>query len=271
MGYVYKITNTVNGKAYIGISIHDPEKGRIKDHLSGHGNRILARAVKKYGKDAFTYEVLEANVFDEFLPELEVAYIANYNTVVPHGYNLTYGGEVAKTLSAETRRKMSEVHQNRSPETLHKMSIGRRGIRHTAETRRKMCETRKGEKHPFFGKKHSEKTRRKLSEINKLPEYAPAHAFFFSLDVTIHLPEKRKLLYSKFPNVKRHTLRSWVRKWTVKNPDANRHSEYVPAQKFFFSLPSDMPLKEKRKMLFTNFPNVRKGTIYKWVKKWHCD
>ena len=93
MGYVYKITNTVNSKSYIGISVHEPEKRRIKAHLSGHGNRILARAVKKYGRDAFTYEILEANVFDEFLPDLEVAYIANYNTVAPHGYNLTYGGE----------------------------------------------------------------------------------------------------------------------------------------------------------------------------------
>ena len=30
MGFVYKITNTVNGKAYIGISIHEPEKRRIR-------------------------------------------------------------------------------------------------------------------------------------------------------------------------------------------------------------------------------------------------
>ena len=69
MGYVYKITNTINNKAYIGISIHEPEKRRIRQHLSGRGNRIIARAVKKYGKEVFTYEILEENVFDEFLPE----------------------------------------------------------------------------------------------------------------------------------------------------------------------------------------------------------
>lgn len=93
MGYVYKITNTINNKSYIGISIHEPEKRRIRQHLSGHGNRIIANAVKKYGKEAFVYEILEANVFDEFLPDLEVAYIAKHNTVAPNGYNLTYGGE----------------------------------------------------------------------------------------------------------------------------------------------------------------------------------
>ncbi|MYA71127.1 hypothetical protein F4009_05950 [Candidatus Poribacteria bacterium] len=39
MGYIYKITNTINNKSYIGISIHEPEKGRIKDHLSARGNQ----------------------------------------------------------------------------------------------------------------------------------------------------------------------------------------------------------------------------------------
>ena len=94
MGYVYKITNTRNNKSYIGISIHEPTNGRIRHHLSGYGNQCIANAVKKYGKDAFTYEVLEANVFDEFLPDLEVAYIAEFNTFVPNGYNLTRGGGV---------------------------------------------------------------------------------------------------------------------------------------------------------------------------------
>ena len=38
MGSIYKITNTVNGKAYIGQTIHDAEKTRIRDHLNGTGN-----------------------------------------------------------------------------------------------------------------------------------------------------------------------------------------------------------------------------------------
>ena len=113
MGYVYKITNIIKGKAYIGISIHEPIRSRIKEHLAGRGNRFLARAIKKYGKDAFVYEILEADVFDEFLPELEVAYIANFNTVVPHGYNLTYGGEGAGRPCDETRERMSESHRGK--------------------------------------------------------------------------------------------------------------------------------------------------------------
>ena len=282
MGYVYKITNTVNGKAYIGISTHEPEKRRIKDHLSGYGNRIIAKAVRKYGKDAFNYEILEANVFDEFLPDLEVAYIAHFNTVVPNGYNLTSGGEVAKTLSDETRRKigeagkgklisaehrrklseahkgkkkppfsaehrrkMSEAHKGKthSAEARRKMSETRKGRKHSAEARRKMSEAHKGKKKPPFsaehrrkiseankGRKHSAEARRKMSEAQKgkprsvehqrkiseakrLPEYASAHAFFFSLSDDLPLRQKSKLLYAKFPHVSKRTIRSWVLKW----------------------------------------------------------
>ena len=107
MGYVYKITNSVNGKAYIGISIHEPIQGRIKHHLSGHGNQCIAKALKKYGQDAFVYEVLEAGVFNEFLPDLEIAYIAEFNTVAPHGYNLTRGGNGSGSQSEQTGQRIS--------------------------------------------------------------------------------------------------------------------------------------------------------------------
>ena len=74
MGYVYMITNTVNQKSYIGISIYEPEKGRIKDHLSGHGNRIIGRVTQEVWQRYFHLRNPWANVFDELLPDLEVAY-----------------------------------------------------------------------------------------------------------------------------------------------------------------------------------------------------
>lgn len=116
MGYVYKITNTVNQKSYIGISIHEPEKGRIKKHISGRGNLILARAVKKYGRDAFTHEILEENVFDEFLSELEKAYIAKFNTIRPNGYNITSGGGgiLGYKHTPETKQRISNTSKGRS-------------------------------------------------------------------------------------------------------------------------------------------------------------
>ena len=210
MGYVYKITNTINGKSYIGISIHEPEKRRIKDHLSGHGNQDIADDINIYGKDAFTYEILEANVFDELVPDLEVAYIASFNTVAPHGYNQNSGGSHA-IPSEETRRKMSEANKGkkrtphtaetkqkiseanrgkiRTPETRHKLSEANKGKTHSEETRRKLSKAHKG-------KTLSEKTRRKMSEAQRGRTISEEHRRKISetLKGRTHLEETRRKL-----------------------------------------------------------------------------
>ena len=323
MGYVYKITNTVNGKSYIGISIHEPEKDRIQKHLSGHGNRIIANAVKKYGKEAFVYEVLEANVFDEFLPDLEVAYIANFNTVVPNGYNLTSGGEAAKTLSDETRRKigeagkgrqhsiearrkMSEARKGKTLSAEHRRKIseankgktrseehcrkisearkGKKGKPHSAETRRKISEARKGKK----GKPHSVEARRKMSEARKGKTFSAEHRRKLSEankgrplseerrrkiseanKGKTHSAEARRKMSEAHKGEKNHRFGKEVSAETRRKISESRmHPDQIPAREFFFSLSADVPLKEKRKLLFNRFSNVPKRTIYKWIHKW---
>ena len=259
MGFVYKITNTINNKSYIGISIHEPEKDRIRKHLSGQGNRIIERAVKKYGKDAFTYEILEANVFDEFLPDLEVAYIANYNTVVPHGYNLTYGGQGGGSPSAEARRKMSEA---------------RRGKKLSEEHRRKISESGKGKKRkPYKRKPHSEKTRRKMSETHKRKNktISPEHrrkiseanrGRKFSPEI------RRKLSESRKGEKNHHFGKKFSEEHRRKISKAQTHPDHADAREYFFSLPSDMPSKEKRKRMCAEFKNVKKSTMIRWTYKW---
>ena len=281
MGYVYMITNTVNQKKYIGISIHEPEKGRIKRHLSGQGNRIIANAVKKYGQDAFIYELLEADVFDAFLPELEVYYIAEFNTVRPHGYNLTHGGDHA-IPSEETRRKISESNTGKkhSAETCRKLSEAHKGKKrspHSAETRRKISESNTGKKRSAEerlknsesqkGRKHSAETRRKMSEVRKgriistetRRKLSEAHK-----GKVMSAESRRKMSESK-KGKKRKPRSAETRR---KISQAQISPEYTPVHAFFLSLPPDMPLREKRKLLFTQFPNVHHGKIYKWVRKW---
>ena len=322
MGYVYKITNTVNNKAYIGISIHEPIKGRIKDHLSGKGNRIIANAVKKYGRDAFTYEILEADVFDEFLTRLEVAYIANYNTVAPYGYNLTYGGEVAKAVSDESRQKMSETRKGKrfskehrrklsearkgkkrkpfSAEHCRKLSEANKGKTRSAETRRKMSEAQKGKtlsaehrckmSEALKGRKISAEHCRKLSEANKgenNPNFGKKGEKS-SMFGRKHTPETRRKISEaqkgrKYPSPSTETRRkiSEANKGKTRSAETRRKMseaqkgnqkgclpEYVDAQEFFHSLPLNMPLREKRKLLFAKFSNISKRTIYGWVQKW---
>ena len=291
MGYVYKITNTVNQKSYIGISIHNPEKrrGRITDHLAGRGNRILAYAVKKYGRSAFIYEILEANVFPELLSDLEKAYIKKFGTVAPSGYNLTHGGEKNKVPSDETRRKQSKAHKGR---------------KQSEETIRKRTETLRRNP-PMLGKTHSEATRRKLSEIGKInpasiearkkgtriaakknrgrkrpsetckkmsiasrkSDYTEMHDFFLSLPTGMHLSEKTCLLREKFPDVKHSTFYFRMRKWTgIKGK--KQHPDYPEVHQFFISLPADIPLPKKRHLLHKEFPNVSRKLINRWLNKW---
>ena len=288
MGYVYKITNTINNKSYIGISIHEPEKRRIKDHLSGRGNRVIARAVKKYGRDAFTYEILEADVFDEFLPELEVTYIANFNTVAPHGYNLDSGGS-HKIPSEETRRKLSKASKGRklpprSAEHRRKISEARKGKKLkplTEEHRRKISEAQKGEKNHNFGKTPPEETRLKMSKAikgEKHPQFGKPHSAEHRRKISeslkgkpLSVEHRRKISEGikgeKHPLFgKKHSKET--RRKISESLKGKTRPDYISVRDYFFSLPPDMPLKEKRKLLYTTFSQVPRRTICDWVSKW---
>ena len=224
MGYVYKITCNVNDKSYIGVSIHEPEKQRIREHLAGRGNRVITNAVKKYGINAFTYEILEENVFPSLLGDLEVAYIKKFNTVRPNGFNLTYGGDYGGgSRSEDTKRKISEGKKGRkrgpfSEEHRRKISESKKGKKrgpHSEEQRRKLSEIN-------TGRKHTEETRRKLSKIFETPERIAACKFFFSLPSDISLAEKRKHLRQKFPDKDPSLIWIWCKKFDseIRDPDS---------------------------------------------------
>ena len=85
------ITNLVNGKQYVGQSIHI--KHRWIQHKNSYNNNYpISKAIQKYGRDNFKFEIIE-NCLPEELDEKEIYYIKFYNTIVPNGYNVTYGGE----------------------------------------------------------------------------------------------------------------------------------------------------------------------------------
>lgn len=89
---IYKITNTTNGKCYIGQS-RDIE-ARWAKHLSTYKSSPeweLYRAFKKYGIAAFSFEVIEECSIEE-LNEREVYWIAQFDSF-NNGYNMTLGGE----------------------------------------------------------------------------------------------------------------------------------------------------------------------------------
>lgn len=126
MGYIYKITNTVNNKAYIGVTTQSNPNTRWSDHKShnrqGNGCPFLMKAFKKYGEDAFKFEVLII-CFDEDVFRFESDYIKKYNSLSPNGYNVATGGKtnqsfLGKTHSEETKKILSEKSKayNANPE-----------------------------------------------------------------------------------------------------------------------------------------------------------
>ena len=85
---IYKITKKENGKTYIGQS-NDIER-RLKEHQYKKDIPIEL-AIQKYGKDAFSFEIIEECSLDE-LDEKEKYWIAYYNTFKGFGYNCSEGG-----------------------------------------------------------------------------------------------------------------------------------------------------------------------------------
>lgn len=114
---VYKHTNKINGKSYIGITSNSVEKRWGKNgqgYNPYHRQRnLLYDAIQKYGWDNFEHEIIKNDLCFEDACKLEQYYIKKYNTKAPYGYNLTLGGEgtlgvsVSKTERKRRSKRMS--------------------------------------------------------------------------------------------------------------------------------------------------------------------
>ena len=88
---LYKITNLLNNKIYIGITNRDPEK-RFAEHKKPSANSFIGKAIQSNGVENFSFEVLLTNIKDEDISNLERKYIEKYNSLLPNGYNADLGG-----------------------------------------------------------------------------------------------------------------------------------------------------------------------------------
>ena len=97
-GIIYLFTNRLNGKQYVGQTIH--EKARYRQHILNSGNAKygIDADLEKLGISSFDYKVLvrvvgNAQDVSKRLDELETYYINKNHTRYPSGYNFTSGGE----------------------------------------------------------------------------------------------------------------------------------------------------------------------------------
>jgi len=197
--FVYKITHTASGLVYIGKTVD--LKRRWEQHCTGGKNssKHLTRAMKKYGHEAFTFEVIGSYDTEEKAFAAEDLFVRVFRANERNfGYNLAPGGKGAfgrMPKSPEHRAKIAAAHlgQKRSPEQVAKMrlipqteeksariSAAKKGKKHGPRSREiveKIAAANRGKKHTpetmakiaaaRLGTKASEETRQRLSEMRK--------------------------------------------------------------------------------------------------------
>lgn len=152
MGCIYRIVNKVNGKSYIGQTVHDNPKRRWNTHKNIYKQEkhqeYLYRGMRKYGLETFEFSIICICKLEE-LSDLECKYIKEYDTF-GSGYNMTSGGEGRRDCKAseETKRKISLAGKGRVPteETRRKLSLANMGHKCTEETREKLRKASTGKR-----------------------------------------------------------------------------------------------------------------------------
>lgn len=139
---IYKITNKINGKIYIGQSLNIEK--RFNNHRNKSQNVHLKNAFDKYGLDNFLFEpifVLDSSLTEEqmhfIMDEKEKEFIYFYESIDPEkGYNKKEGGSRGK-LSEESIQKIKEKRAQQvivhSEETKRKIGAGNKGKVHSLE------------------------------------------------------------------------------------------------------------------------------------------
>ncbi len=118
-GIIYKATNVITGKTYIGRTVGTLEK-RWYEHQRHESNCVyLKHAINKYGVKSFRVEELCTALDKESYSYLEEFFIDHYNTLAPNGYNLKRGGnngtfsEVSKERCRIAQKENWEVEGRR--------------------------------------------------------------------------------------------------------------------------------------------------------------
>lgn len=226
LGQIYLIKNTTDGKGYVGQTVthrKNREKykpfgyqGRFKDHVSEalcntkkKQCRYLNNAIRHYGKDIFTVNLLHTCVLSE-LDMWEKHYIIECNTMYPNGYNLTNGGKAHRRIEAGDEITTLDTNMPskrggclmRTEETRQKMSERLRTVMGTDENRkRQMFLTKEQHKSQKVERFKNEKI-----DLNNLDKYIYIKHSHGTPYVVVRVNDKRTSFVGKYETLEQLQL-----------------------------------------------------------------
>lgn len=181
-GFIYITTNLINGKKYIGKKKYNKKA----DNYLGSGKH-LKNAIKKYGKENFTRDIIAIGYNANDLNELEIYYIDKYDAANSQDYyNIASGGEGGNTFVGKTKEEMKnfsekrsklskEMWENRTEEERLKII---ESLRIANSGKNSHCYGKFGSEHQRYGTKMSEESKKKMSKAKlgkKLPPFSEEH------------------------------------------------------------------------------------------------
>lgn len=182
MHFLYKITNTIDNKVYIGQSNKENERWRQHKYFARQDEPIqyVHRAMKKYGIENFSYEVIAMCRTQEDADETEKTLIIQYDSQnKENGYNISRGGDLIwnRGLPKEQQPMYGKHHSEESRKKISKSSTGKEMPPHTDEYKENMSrimtgriltdEWKKKIGQAHIGMKHSEESKKKMSLSQK--------------------------------------------------------------------------------------------------------
>lgn len=279
MFYIYKITNIINNKVYIG------QTGNIKRRWSQHKSKarskfpslLINKKMKEYGINNFIFEIIDECDNVNIANDVEIFFIAYYKSNVCrylalYGYNMTDGGEgsLRSTRSIETKNKISKSLKGKYIGELshkfgvklsesHKQKLSFKGKRHLDTTKEKLRQLNIGKNNPMYGKKLS-KERKELLSISSLGDKNN----MWNKPVPLNVREKQSISHRKNKTDYYHSEEKIAK---IKAARQNQNMKY--------RIPSDIKSEIIKLFNSGNFTkkqlsekfNIKTGTIRTIIKR----
>jgi len=196
--FIYKTTNLVNEKYYIGMHSTD----NLNDGYLGSGDK-LRRSIKKYGKDNFKLEIIEMLPDRIFLKQREKELVNEELLKDPMCMNLKLGGEGGGRIWNELHGKKLQIAGNIAFKEKIKTDINLRNqfIERIKITNEKLNKNGNRNKVGFdwTGKKHTEESKRKIGEQNSLKQKGENNSQYGTMWITNGIENKKIKKDSEIP------------------------------------------------------------------------